>query len=69
MSTGLDTMQEMLPRFSPGERAQLPQCITRDLGYIRQPFSPDKPALTGRASNIELLRFTRLHAIDRDPSK
>jgi uncharacterized protein (DUF433 family) len=32
MSTGLDAIQEMLPRLSPGEEAQLLQWVARDLG-------------------------------------
>jgi uncharacterized protein (DUF433 family) len=32
MSTGLDAIQEMLPRLSPGEKAQLMRWIARDLG-------------------------------------
>ena len=32
MSTGLDAIQEMLPRLSPSEKAQLMRWIARDLG-------------------------------------
>lgn len=32
MSTGLDAIQEMLPRLSPGEKAQLLHWVARDLG-------------------------------------
>ena len=32
MSTGLDAIQEMLPRLSPSEKAQLMRWIDRDLG-------------------------------------
>ena len=32
MSTRLDAIQEMLPRLSPGEKAQLLQWVARDLG-------------------------------------